>query len=179
MVVCAPRRARESRSSLLGWTPSARIGIAIMPPASGAQQEQQCATGNRLPLAGDPRGNCGSERSTTTVGRDDAETHRYQIGVLRHPQSRGGSIAVHDEWAEGQLIRIGAPRNRFALVPARRSLLLAGGIGITPILCMAERLARDGAAFEMHYCTRSAARLRARRGAHAEQAPLVMDGASR
>jgi vanillate O-demethylase ferredoxin subunit len=89
---------------------------------------------------------------------DPTETHRYQIGVLRDPQSRGGSIAVHDELAEGQLIRIGAPRNRFALVPARRSLLLAGGIGITPILCMAERLARDGAAFEMHYCTRSAPR---------------------
>jgi vanillate O-demethylase ferredoxin subunit len=89
---------------------------------------------------------------------DPAETHRYQIGVLRDPHSRGGSIAVHDEWAEGQLIRIGAPRNRFALVPAQRSLLLAGGIGITPILCMAERLARDGAAFQMHYCTRSAPR---------------------
>jgi vanillate monooxygenase ferredoxin subunit len=89
---------------------------------------------------------------------DPAETHRYQIGVLRDPESRGGSIAVHDELAEGQLIRIGAPRNRFALVPARCSLLLAGGIGITPILCMAERLARDGAAFEMHYCTRSAPR---------------------
>jgi vanillate O-demethylase ferredoxin subunit len=89
---------------------------------------------------------------------DPAETHRYQIGVLRDPHSRGGSIAVHDELAEGQLIRIGAPRNRFALVPAQRTLLLAGGIGITPILCMAERLARDGAAFQMHYCTRSAPR---------------------
>jgi vanillate monooxygenase ferredoxin subunit len=89
---------------------------------------------------------------------DPAETHRYQIGVLRDPHSRGGSIAVHDELAEGQLIRIGAPRNRFALVPAQRSLLLAGGIGITPILCMAERLARDGVAFQLHYCTRSAPR---------------------
>jgi vanillate O-demethylase ferredoxin subunit len=86
---------------------------------------------------------------------DPQETHRYQIGVLRDPNSRGGSAAMHDELAEGQLIRIGAPRNRFALVPAQRSLLFAGGIGITPILCMAERLARDGAAFEMHYCTRS------------------------
>jgi vanillate O-demethylase ferredoxin subunit len=86
---------------------------------------------------------------------DPQETHRYQIGVLRDPHSRGGSAAVHDELAEGQVIRIGAPRNRFALVPAQRSLLFAGGIGITPILCMAERLARDGTAFEMHYCTRS------------------------
>jgi vanillate O-demethylase ferredoxin subunit len=114
------------------------------------------------------------------LGRDDAETHRYQIGVLRDPQSRGGSIAVHDELAEGQLIRIGTPRNRFALVPARRSLLLAGGIGITPVLCLAERLARDGAAFEMHYCTRSAPHRAFARGVGRtlEQAPLVMDGAS-
>jgi vanillate monooxygenase ferredoxin subunit len=84
-----------------------------------------------------------------------AETHRYQIGVLRDPHSRGGSIAVHEEIREGQRIRIGAPRNRFTLVPAQRSLLIAGGIGITPLLCMAEQLSREGAAFEMHYCTRS------------------------
>ena len=86
---------------------------------------------------------------------DPAETRRYQIGVLRDPHSRGGSAAVHDALAVGQVIRIGAPRNRFALVPAQRSLLFAGGIGVTPLLCMAEHLAREGAAFQMHYCTRS------------------------
>jgi vanillate O-demethylase ferredoxin subunit len=86
---------------------------------------------------------------------DPSETHRYVIGVLRDPNSRGGSAAVHDRLAEGQVIRIGAPRNHFALVPARRYVLFAGGIGVTPILCMAERLARDTAAFEMHYCSRS------------------------
>ena len=86
---------------------------------------------------------------------DPAETHRYQIAVLREPNSRGGSIAVHEELGEGRLIRIGAPRNRFPLVPAKRSLLFAGGIGVTPLLSMAEQLARDAAAFEMHYCTRS------------------------
>jgi vanillate monooxygenase ferredoxin subunit len=86
---------------------------------------------------------------------DPTEQHRYQLGVLRDPVSRGGSIAVHDELVEGQVIRISAPRNHFALVPARRSLLFAGGIGVTPILCMAERLAQIGADFEMHYCSRS------------------------
>jgi len=89
---------------------------------------------------------------------DPRETHRYVIGVLRDPSSRGGSAAVHDELAEGQVIGIGAPRNHFALVPARRTLLLAGGIGITPLLCMAERLAGTGDDFALHYCTRSAAR---------------------
>ena len=86
---------------------------------------------------------------------DPSETHRYVIGVLRDPNSRGGSVAVHEQLAEGQVIRIGAPRNHFALVPARRYVLFAGGIGATPILCMAERLAKDAAAFEMHYCSRS------------------------
>jgi vanillate O-demethylase ferredoxin subunit len=89
---------------------------------------------------------------------DPTESHRYLIAILRDPASRGGSIAVHDELAEGQVIRISAPRNHFPLVQARRSLLFAGGIGVTPILCMAERLAQTGADFEMHYCARSADR---------------------
>ncbi|WP_296947390.1 PDR/VanB family oxidoreductase [uncultured Massilia sp.] len=86
---------------------------------------------------------------------DPQDTHRYQIAVLKDPRSRGGSVAVHDTIAEGDVVQIGAPRNHFPLVPAGHYLLLAGGIGVTPILCMAERLARTGAAFDMHYCTRA------------------------
>lgn len=87
---------------------------------------------------------------------DPKETHRYLIGVLRDPASRGGSLAVHDLVQEGQEMQISAPKNHFALAhDAKHSLLLGGGIGITPILCMAERLAMTGADFEMHYCTRS------------------------
>jgi vanillate O-demethylase ferredoxin subunit len=87
-----------------------------------------------------------------------AETHRYLIAVLRDPASRGGSAAMHDV-VEGQCIRISDPKNHFELAAnAQRSLLLAGGIGVTPILCMAEWLASEGAEFEMHYCTRSRAR---------------------
>ena len=57
---------------------------------------------------------------------------------------------------EGDTLAISAPRNHFPLAhDAKRSLLLAGGIGVTPILCMAERLAITGAGFELHYCTRS------------------------
>lgn len=83
------------------------------------------------------------------------ETHRYVIGVLRDPASRGGSEAMHGAVFEGDVLHISAPKNHFALAPdAKRSLLLAGGIGITPILCMAEQLAEQGAPFEMHYCTR-------------------------
>lgn len=90
---------------------------------------------------------------------DPQETHRYLIGVLRDPASRGGSQALHEQVSEGQVLQISAPKNHFGLAhDAKRSLLLAGGIGVTPILCMAERLANSGAAFEMHYCTRSAGR---------------------
>lgn len=87
---------------------------------------------------------------------DPKETHRYLIGVLRDPASRGGSRAMHEQVQEGQVLQISAPKNHFGLAhDARRSLLLAGGIGVTPILCMAERLAITGADFEMHYSTRS------------------------
>ncbi|MCE8026244.1 PDR/VanB family oxidoreductase [Billgrantia aerodenitrificans] len=83
------------------------------------------------------------------------ERDRYLIGVLRDPASRGGSVAMHEEIKVGDLIQISAPKNHFPLKPAGRTLLLAGGIGITPLLCMAERLAHTDAEFELHYCTRS------------------------
>ncbi|WP_322029253.1 PDR/VanB family oxidoreductase [Paraburkholderia sp. J76] len=87
------------------------------------------------------------------------ESHRYQIAVLRDPQSRGGSAGMHDRLRVGDELTISHPKNHFQLAhEARHHLLLAGGIGVTPILCMAERLATIGASFTMHYCTRSRAR---------------------
>ncbi len=83
------------------------------------------------------------------------ETHRYVIGVLRDAASRGGSLVMHDEVQAGSVLTISLPRNHFPLVDAASTLLLAGGIGVTPILAMAEALAGKGAAFEMHYCARS------------------------
>jgi vanillate monooxygenase ferredoxin subunit len=86
---------------------------------------------------------------------DPAESHRYQIAVLLDANTRGGSKAMH-ELQVGDVLTISAPKNHFPLEhEARRSLLLAGGIGVTPILCMAERLAMLGADFEMHYSSRS------------------------
>lgn len=89
---------------------------------------------------------------------DPRETHRYLLAVLREPASRGGSAAMHG-LREGQELRISEPKNHFALAQATpHHLLLAGGIGITPILSMAERLAAIGASFELSYCTRSVTR---------------------
>jgi len=90
---------------------------------------------------------------------DSVEQHRYVIGVLRDPNSRGGSVAIHDDVQEGDVLRISVPRNHFQLTPAPHSLLLAGGIGVTPLLCMVRRLSQIQASFQMHYCARSPARM--------------------
>lgn len=91
-----------------------------------------------------------------SLSNDPVEMHRYVIGVLREPAGRGGSAAMHDKLNEGDLIRITSPSNNFPLSDkADRHLLIAGGIGITPMLAMARSLARTGQDWEMHYCTRS------------------------
>jgi vanillate O-demethylase ferredoxin subunit len=91
---------------------------------------------------------------------DPRESHRYLIGVLKDPATRGGSKAMHEQVNEGDVLEISTPKNHFALAHhAARSLLLAGGIGITPILCMAERLAMADSDFEMHYASRSRDRM--------------------
>ena len=80
----------------------------------------------------------------------------YQLAVMRETGSRGGSVALVDKIEVGGVLRVSEPRNHFALEPsARRTVLVAGGIGITPILCMAERLANAGEPFELHYAARS------------------------
>jgi vanillate monooxygenase ferredoxin subunit len=87
------------------------------------------------------------------------ERHRYLIAVLREPRSRGGSVAMLDHVGEGDPLRISAPRNLFPLVgEATRVKLFAGGIGVTPILCMAERLANSEIPFSFHYANRSRGR---------------------
>lgn len=83
-----------------------------------------------------------------------SERTQYVIAVLRDPQGRGGSAAVH-ELKVGDEILISAPRNLFELRPEGNSLLVAGGIGITPILSMAQSLAAEGRPFSMHYATRT------------------------
>lgn len=84
------------------------------------------------------------------------DTDRYVLGILLEPHSRGGSAAMHQRFAQGDTITVGTPRNLFALAPARRTLLFAGGIGITPMLSMAEALWQTHEDFELIYCARSA-----------------------
>ncbi|MBF6617493.1 MAG: oxidoreductase [Candidimonas sp.] len=87
---------------------------------------------------------------------DPAEATQYRIGVLREPASRGGSVAMHEALSEGDVLSISEPRNHFSLVEGdHHTVLLAGGIGITPLLGMARHLQRSQASFALHYCARS------------------------
>lgn len=87
---------------------------------------------------------------------DPAERGRYVIGVKREAAGRGGSSAMHTAVREGTVMKISAPKNNFTLHDTRgRRLLLAGGIGVTPLLSMATVLQRQEAPFEMHYFARS------------------------
>ncbi len=80
----------------------------------------------------------------------------YTIAVLQDPKSRGGSRHVHEQLRVGQVIPVSAPRNHFPLnEDAPATVLIAGGIGITPIFAMLERLAQLGSAAHLIYCARS------------------------
>jgi vanillate O-demethylase ferredoxin subunit len=82
----------------------------------------------------------------------EAERHRYVIGVKRDPASRGGSRFMHEELRVGTLLRTSLPRNNFPLAEsAAHSVLIAGGIGVTPIRSMVDRLQRLGRSWELHY----------------------------
>ena len=84
------------------------------------------------------------------------ELGRYTIAVKLEPQSRGGSRAVHERLQEGSHLRISAPRNLFTLdEEAAAFVLVAGGIGITPLLCMARRLVSLRKPFRLHYFAHS------------------------
>jgi len=84
------------------------------------------------------------------------EGDRYRIAVLNDRNSRGGSRHVHERLTVGSMLDISPPRNHFPLNPdASRSVLVAGGIGITPILAMHERLAALNKPASLLYCARS------------------------
>ena len=85
-----------------------------------------------------------------------SDRQRYVVGVALDRKSRGGSRFVHQQLRVGQLLPISAPRNNFPLhEDAPRSVLVSGGIGITPIWCMLQRLVALGRPVELVYCARS------------------------
>jgi tetrachlorobenzoquinone reductase len=82
----------------------------------------------------------------------------YVVGVKRDENSRGGSRYIIDEMKVGDEIKISAPRNNFPLVEnAEQVTLFAGGIGITPIWCMAQQLNAQKRSWKLYYACRSRA----------------------
>ena len=89
---------------------------------------------------------------------DEPAPTTYTFGIKRDPASRGGSRYIHDGLHVGQVLRISPPRNNFALKEdAAHTVLFAGGIGITPIWCMVQRLEKLRLPWTLHYSCRSRA----------------------
>lgn len=80
----------------------------------------------------------------------------YEIAVLKETEGRGGSLYMHEHVNEGDSIDIRPPKNEFLMADnARHTILIAGGIGITPILSMMFKLTADKQSFELHYSSRT------------------------
>lgn len=125
------------------------VEIELVPAAGGELPAFEAGAHVDLHLAG------GLVRQYS-LHNDPRERHRWCIGVLKDAASRGGSEAVHRDLQEGHVLAVGLPRNHFPLQDDDGySVLIAGGIGITPLLAMARTLAARGQAFALHYCARS------------------------
>lgn len=91
-----------------------------------------------------------------SLARPFEEGTPYAIGVKRDAASRGGSAWIHDHLEPGTRLRISQPRNNFPLVEsAEASVLIAGGVGITPIWCMVQRLHQRGLPWRLVYAART------------------------
>ncbi|WP_313065679.1 cytochrome P450/oxidoreductase [Achromobacter animicus] len=102
-------------------------------------------------------GDTGLSRQYSLCG-DPAETGVFEIAVLREENGRGGSAWMHANATPGARLRIRGPRNHFRLdESASKLILIAGGIGITPISAMARRARELGLDYELHYSGRSRA----------------------
>jgi ferredoxin-NADP reductase len=96
----------------------------------------------------------GLVRSYSLCNSQD-EQHRYVVAINRDLQSRGGSSFIHATLKSGDRITISPPRNNFPLVEdAHHVVFIAGGIGITPIFSMIQRLEKLGRSWELHYSAR-------------------------
>lgn len=90
-----------------------------------------------------------------SLAGDPSQTDHYVIAVQREPHGLGGSVEIQDALAKGSSLTISLPVNNFPIeTAARRHVLIAGGIGITPFVAMAQTLERTGAQWHLHYCAR-------------------------
>lgn len=90
-----------------------------------------------------------------SIASDPAQPGVYEIAVLREDEGRGGSASVHEQFRLGLLLHCSQPRNDFALPGEGAVVLIAGGIGITPIKAMTHTLSAEQRDFVLHYAVRS------------------------
>jgi reductive dehalogenase len=91
-----------------------------------------------------------------SMSGDPSDRSKYQIGVLREDEGRGGSKLMHRIFTQGRKLFIAPPINHFALTDsAQRTFLMGGGIGVTPMISMAHELYSKGKKFELHYSIKS------------------------
>lgn len=121
------RLVHPIRPELPAWEPGAHVDLRL--PDGKIRQYSLC---------GDPE-----DRSA------------YEIAIKREDAGRGASRWAHDALAPGAVAHVSAPRNNFPLQDAARHLFVIGGIGVTPALAMARRLAATGADFAIHFCAPS------------------------
>lgn len=131
---------RAEAENILGLTLEDPKGVAL----------PQWSPGAHVDLVVD-----GYVRSYSLCG-DPEDRARYRLAILKEPEGRGGSRHIHETVRAGATIRMRGPKNHFRLdETAPGYLLIAGGIGITPIIAMADRLKRLGKPYEIHYAGRS------------------------
>lgn len=96
-------------------------------------------------------------RRSYSLANDPSEPGAYRTAILREANGGGGSKWMHDNVSLGDILTTTAPANNFPLSPdAKKHMLLAGGIGITPLLAMGYALKASGADYVLHYCSKSA-----------------------
>jgi len=114
---------------------------------------------------------------------DARDRSRYRIAVLLEAEGRGGSRFMHERVEPGSMLRVTTPEQGFPLrLDAEHSILIAGGIGITPILGMLRELARSGRRYELHYAARTPGHMAFRREVEAvagERARFYFDHGER
>jgi len=96
------------------------------------------------------------ESRSYSISSNPSRRDIYEIAVLREQDGSGGSRYVHDHYQLGQTLRLGMPANGFKLSSdLGPSVLIAGGIGITPVKAMTQELIRRGTPFHLHFAAKS------------------------
>lgn len=140
----------QARVHQLRYEAAGTISVELrpLPPAVRFAQPIEAGAHIDLHLAD------GLTRSYSLI--NPGESHRYVVAVALDQASRGGSRYVHESLRVGQVLAIGGPRNHFVLdESAAHSVLVAGGIGITPVYAMLQRLAALGRTARLVYCAGS------------------------